>query len=305
MLILSNTITTQQYLLIPMKQRTVTAFCPGHISGYFRRIEGESVAATGSAGAGIVINEGVTATVIPADSTSVSINRVDSAGTTIAHLCGSPPIEYVLKKIGVTASVITECRLPISAGFGLSAAALLATLTGINESHSLTMSPHDIALLAHEAEVLHRTGLGDVAACQGGGRVVRSGPGIDAAISRVYDLPGPLFAVSFGSIATPSVLGSQEQMERVAAAFPSRQPENAEDFFRISRQFAEKSGLLPPEAGSVIRLCADNNVPATMTMLGNGVVAYGEKARSILAASGTVYTFTVAKSGAHIIGGRL
>ena len=69
----ANTGNTQQHLPVPMKQRTVTAFCPGHISGYFRRIEGESVAATGSIGAGIVISEGVTATVTPADSTSVSV----------------------------------------------------------------------------------------------------------------------------------------------------------------------------------------------------------------------------------------
>jgi pantoate kinase len=91
-------------------------------------------------------------------------------------------------------------------------------------------------------------------------------------------------------------------MERVAAAFPPGKPENAEEFFRFSRQFAEKSGLLTPEAGSVIRHCADNRVPASMTMLGNGVFAYGDRARDILSAFGDVYSFTVAKAGARIIG---
>jgi pantoate kinase len=134
--------------------------------------------------------------------------------------------------------------------------------------------------------------------------VVRSGPGIDGAITRSFDLPEPLFAVSFGPISTPSVLGSQEQMDRVAAAFPPGPPEDAEDFFRISRRFAEKSGLLTREAGAVIQNCADNNVPASMTMLGNGVFAYGREARDILSASGEVYAFTVAKAGARIVGGR-
>lgn len=287
-----------------MKKRTVTAFCPGHISGYFRRIEGESVAATGSIGAGIVVSEGVTATVTPADSTSVSINRKDESGNLVHYSPASPLLEYVLKKLGVTVSVMTECRLPIGAGFGLSAAALLATLTAVNRCHDLGLAPRDIALLAHEAEVVHRTGLGDVAACQGGGRVVRSGPGIDGTITRLFDLPEPLYAVSFGPISTPSVLGSQEQMDRVAAAFPPGPPEDAEDFFRISRRFAEESGLLTTEAGAVIRNCADNNVPASMTMLGNGVFAYGREARDILSASGEVYAFTVAKAGARIVGGR-
>jgi pantoate kinase len=288
-----------------MKQRTVTAFCPGHISGYFRRIEGESVAATGSIGAGIVISEGVTASVTPANSTSVSVNHRDEYGNLVHYSPASPPIEYVLKKIGVTVSVTTECHLPIGAGFGLSAASLLATLTAVNRSLDLGLTPHDIAALAHEAEVIHRTGLGDVAACQGGGRVVRSGPGgIDGTITRTFDLPEPLYAVSFGPISTPSVLGSQEQMDRIAAAFPPGLPEDAEDFFRISRRFAEKSGLLTSEAGAVIQRCADNNVPAGMTMLGNGVFAYGREARDILSAFGEIYAFTMAKAGARITGGQ-
>jgi pantoate kinase len=282
----------------------VTAFCPGHISGYFRRIEGESFADTGSIGAGIVISEGVTAIVCPADSPSVSVNRKDGSGNFIPYSSSSPPIDYIFKKLGVSVSVTTECRLPIGAGFGLSAAALLATLTAVNRSNNLRLTPHDIAALAHEAEVIHRTGLGDVAACQGGGRVVRSGPGIDGAITRSFDLPEPLYAVSFGPISTPAVLGSREQMERVSAAFPHSPPEDAGDFFRISRQFAEKSGLLTREAAEVIRRCADNNVPASMTMLGNGVFAYGSEAKDILADYGEIYGFTVARAGARLGGVR-
>ena len=84
------------------------------------------------------------------------------------------------------------------------------------------MDPHEIARIAHETEVEHRTGLGDVAACQAGGRVVRTGAGIDGRIERLFDLPEPVYAISFGPISTPSVLSSPEQMERVAQAFPAR-----------------------------------------------------------------------------------
>jgi pantoate kinase len=287
-----------------MKPRTVTAFCPGHISGYFRRVEGKSVSATGSIGAGIVISEGVTATVSPADVTSVIVNRKEKSGTIVHYSRSSPPLEYVLEKIGIAVSVTTECFLPVGAGFGLSAAALLATLTAVNQSHQLTLTPHDIARLAHESEVIHRTGLGDVAACQGGGRVVRDGPGIDGTIARLFDLPDPLYAISFGPISTPSVLGSPEQMERVTAAFPHSPPADLYDFFRISRRFAEDSGLLTPEAEAVIRRCDQERILSSMTMLGNGVFAYGRKARDVLSAYGEVYSFTVAGSGARIVGAR-
>jgi len=45
------------------------AFCPGHISGYFKRVMGQDAASTGSSGAGIVISEGVLARVAPSNQT--------------------------------------------------------------------------------------------------------------------------------------------------------------------------------------------------------------------------------------------
>jgi pantoate kinase len=234
----------------------------------------------------------------------VIVRRLDAAGACIETLSSSPPLAYVLGRLGITAAVETECRLPIGAGFGLSAAALLATLTAASRSHGLGLSPHAIAALAHEAEVVHRTGLGDVAACQGGGRVVRDGPGIDAPIRRSFDLPGPLCAVSFGPISTPTVLGSREQMARVAAAFPARTPADAKEFFSLSCGFAEASGLLTPEARTVIRRCRKNGIRAGMTMLGNGVFAYGPGAPALLGKYGEVFPFTVAAAGARITGAR-
>jgi len=284
-----------------MKPTHVVAFCPGHISGYFKRIVGDSIATTGSIGAGIVISEGVTATVEPADRTSISIKRRRSTGASFDLSSGSPLLEQVMENLSLTASVITECNLPIGAGFGLSAAALLATLTALNHLFDRGMNNEDIAQCAHAAEVAHRTGLGDVAACQGGGRVIRSGPGIHGLIERRFDMPEPLYAVSFGPLHTPTVLGSSAQMERVSSAFPKKTPENVEDFFLLSRHFAEHSGLMTQEVNKVIRCCDAAGVPSSMTMLGNGVFAYGRKAQDVLLPFGHVYEFQVSAIGAHIM----
>jgi len=287
-----------------MKPTKVTAFCPGHISGYFRRVEGKSIADTGSVGAGLVVSEGVTATATPSEKRSIRVICRDAKGNVLSTAHDSPPLSSVMDRLGITVAVETECRLPIGAGFGLSAAALLATLTALDRLFALRLTPHDIAALAHEAEVTHRTGLGDVAACQGGGRVVRHGPGIDARIDRTWDLAGPVYLVSFGPIHTPSVLGSPEQMDRVAAAFPAAMPKNPEDFFRLSRQFTLDSGLATPEVLEVLALCGKERVPAAMTMLGNGIFASGGKARSLLESFGQVYECTVARTGANIIAER-
>jgi pantoate kinase len=284
-----------------MKPTHVVAFCPGHISGYFKRIQGDSIATTGSIGAGIVISEGVTATVEPANRTSICIQRRNFQETPFEITYGSPLIEHVLENLNVTASVKTECILPIGAGFGLSAAALLATLTALNRLYDLGMKSSEIAQCAHAAEVAHKTGLGDVAACQGGGRVIRYGPGIHGLIERIFDMPEPLYAVSFGPIHSPTILGSSTQMDRVSSAFPKKIPESREDFFYLSRHFAEYSGLITQEVRDVTRICDAAGVPSTMTMLGNGIFAYGQGAREVLLPFGDVYEFHVSATGAHVL----
>jgi pantoate kinase len=274
--------------------RTAVAFSPGHISGYFKRVEGSEPGSTGSVGAGVVIDEGVRSTVVPAAATSIRVVRPGHVSV------GSPPVEYALDRLGVTAHVTTECRLPIGAGFGLSAAALLSTLTAANRLFGLGLSADEVAARAHEAEVFHRTGLGDVAASQAGGVVCRKGPGIHAEITRFYP-EEPLYAVSLGPLPTASVLSSPDAMERIAAAYPDRCPRDLADFCRLSRGFAEKSGLIAPEVQQVLRACDAASVPASMTMLGNGVFAAGVPAEVVLSGFGEVYRLNVARRGAYLI----
>ena len=171
------------------------------------------------------------ATVTPAERSSVVVRVRSREGAPAEVSRSSPPLASALENLGVSVALETSCRLPISAGFGLSAAALLATLTATNRLLDLGLSADEIAEVAHETEVIFRPGLGDVAACQGGGRVVRTGPGIHGTILRSFDLDAPVCAVSFGPIHTPDVLGSPAQMAQVSAAFPERQPETFTDFF--------------------------------------------------------------------------
>jgi pantoate kinase len=90
-------------------------------------------------------------------------------------------------------------------------------------------------------------------------------------------------------------------MERITSAFPETIPETIEDFFLFSRQFSERSGLITREVKTITRLCDTAGVPSGMTMLGNGIFAYGRKAHNLLMLFGHVYEFHVADSGAHIV----
>lgn len=286
-----------------VRDNTAAAFCPGHISGYFRRMVGRDPATTGSTGAGIVISRGVVACVRPAECTSIGIYVQDEDGRSIRVAGDSPPVRSAMDRIGVTAAVTTTCNLPIGAGFGLSAAALLATLTALNRLYRFDMSERQIAHAAHEAEIRHRTGLGDVVSCRAGGMVIRNVAGIDAPVRRILNLNRPLSAISFGPISTPAVLSSHVQMDRIAAAYPAGEPDGIDDLFSRSRDFAVRSGLITPQVQKVFAACDRLGVAAGMTMLGNGVFAYGENAREVLSRFGRVYMMTVARSGPVLLEG--
>lgn len=280
--------------------RTVVAFSPGHISGYFRKVAGTTPETTGSLGAGIVIDEGVQAAVSAAVVPSVAVRCLGAHGEVVAESAGSAPLEYVMDELGVTARVETSCRLPIGAGFGLSAAALLSSITALNALFALGMDRAGIAALAHRTEVVHNTGLGDVAACQGGGLVCRQTPGTTGAITRI-PLDETVWALSFGPLPTPEVLGSADRLAQVAAASPERCPRDLADFFRLSRSFAEKSGLIQPEVRAALAACDDAGVPASMTMLGLGVFAAGEGADEVLARFGDPIALRVAREGFRLL----
>jgi len=279
-----------------------SASSPGHLSGYFRPVYGPTPAETGSVGAGIVIREGVTATVWPAEKTGVTVERRHPRdGRVVEVIESSPPVEHLLSRIGVEARVKTACSLPIGAGFGLSAAALLATAVAADALFGLSLSPREQAELAHEAELAFHTGLGDVAACTGGGRDCRRGAGVAAPIERSFDVVEPLCALVFGPLPSPQVLQSGDAMQRVTAAFPEKCPGDVCEFFQLSRSLAEKSGLVTPGIRRALGICDSAGVAATMTMLGNGIFAYGDDAPDILAPLGEVFLLHPADSGARLL----
>ena len=266
---------------------------PGHLSGYFRRITGDTALTTGSCGAGIVIDEGVVARVVPSPSPVVRMhfqeNRLPGGGP--------PLIEYAMERLGVSAEVTTGSRLPAGAGFGLSAAALLASISALSALFDLGLSNPEIAALAHEIEVIHRTGLGDVAACTGGGIECRRGPGVGAEIERIPAAGSAIHAVSFGPIPTQGILGDPGRMEMIGRAFPGRCPRDIEDLFTLSRSFAEKSGLVTPRVREVLLACDRAGVRSSMTMLGEGVFALGDSAGQVLSPYGTVFRLRIAEKG--------
>src|SRR5437660_12917028 len=73
--------------------------------------------------------------------------------------------------------ILSETPLPVSQGFGVSAAAALSTALAMNDALGLGVSRQELVPLAHETEVECGTGLGDGVPASSGGMDVRWTPG--------------------------------------------------------------------------------------------------------------------------------
>jgi len=282
-----------------------TAFCPGHITGFFQICEHKEPLRSGSRGAGICTTLGATSTVVSKKGSGdieVYINGKKS---------DTPVTKQALARMilgrDIDLNVETLLDLPMSQGFGMSAAGALSAALATAEI--LGASLQTALEAAHEAEILHRTGLGDVAALSKGGVTFRKVEGlppygrvdrIRADVELVLGIVGP-------PISTPTVLSNQGARERIdligkecvegLEASPS-----LANFFRLSREFAMRTGLATEQVEEVLAEIDDLG-PASMVMLGNSVFASGEieEQKKILSKSGQTYRVRVDWKGPRVV----
>jgi pantoate kinase len=268
--------------------RSVTAWSPGHISGFFSPVLSENPDTTGSIGAGIAIEQGVTVTITGASRTTVhSLSRQN--GILYEKYFEPPILKDLLHRleIQIPLAITTECTLPLSSGFGLSASSLLALSYAVRAYCNLSLSDIECAMIAHEIEVLHRTGFGDVAGSMRGGALYRPVPGIRGGIigeSISYDEAEQITTLIFGPLVSDTILTSETALFQIKKAFPEQKPKTIEEFFLLSYQFAAKSGLMSEKVSRILNAAKKADIFASMTMLGDGVFALGQKGHVFLCA---------------------
>jgi pantoate kinase len=246
------------------------AFVPGHITGFFTKDPDPDPTKAGSRGGGLTLTEGVTVTVRPAESVSVTLN-----GDEIEMRA----VERVLETLQAPAAVRGVTDLPLGAGFGVSGAMALGTALATNAAFDRQLSRNELITVAHGAEVQAGTGLGDVVAQACGGVPLRLEPGgpqdnvLDriSARSRVeYHVLGEIqtAAVLEGNTDLITAAGKKALSDVVSEPTLSR-------FMRASREFARESKLLTTEVRDVILDVNEVDGTAAMAMLGKTVFALG------------------------------
>jgi pantoate kinase len=258
--------------------RRAIAVCPGHITGFFQVVEHDNVYATGSRGAGFCIEMGARTEVWMTDgdgSIDITIN-----GT---HMF-APVTEYALRKILQTGpydlNIVTTLHLPISQGFGTSAAGALSASLAL--CSLLDRPSHEGFEAAHESEIMNHTGMGDVSAMFRSGMTFRRKEGLPplGKVDRFDGDPEVVLCEVGNPIKTSDVLNDDKLRARINSSGKKCLEEFETDltvptFSRLSKRFAVESGVASPEALKAIA-AAEKFGHASMSMLGNSVFAFGD-----------------------------
>lgn len=168
------------------------AFAPGSITGLFAPGRNGNP----SLGISFAIADGVTARVVPAETTTIVR---DGAKISMA------PVENVLQSLGVSATVELVTDIPLGHGFGASGAATLAAAIAANKACSCGLDRDVILTLAHEAEVAAGTGQGDVFIQDRGGLIWDIGAGVNR-----RELNQTVEYATAGGIETTSLLSDDD-----------------------------------------------------------------------------------------------
>jgi pantoate kinase len=249
------------------------AYAPGHITGFFQIHEHENPHRKGSTGCGIVLNGGVTTEVRAGElieKTEILLNGKEVEGRTtrtVAEMITDVPVR-----------INSWAEIPIGCGFGASGAGALGTAYALNRALSLNQTAKSLTEYAHVAEVVNRSGLGDIAAQSNGGVVIRLQPG-GSEFGLVDGIPAHearVYCIVLGEISTNSVLKDRAAAERINTAGKTAMSEllkkpTLENFMSQAKEFASKTDLMSSRAKDIIETANASGGMASQAMLGDTV----------------------------------
>lgn len=281
-----------------------SSFCPGHVSCVFQPITSFDAMCSGSRGIGIRLNKGATATVEERDDGVVNI-----------FLDGSQSVAHITRMVaeslapGKGFDIRITNDLPVSQGFGMSAAGAIAA--GLCIADMTGQSRTAAFKAAHVAEVMGGGGLGDVAAVVAGSdipvRTVAGFPPFGRVENADFSIDALTLVVIGGELRTDSVLGDPFMLRKVREAATESMDSfimdpTYDNLYAVSNAFSSKSGLESPAVRRGMDRLKSKGYRAGMCMLGNSIFTDApEREVWALFGRGHVRTFKCASSRKEII----
>lgn len=299
--------------------KRITAYSPAHTTGlFFIHDIAEEVSRKGSLGAGFSIDYGVYSTIVSkeaeerlpaeeklqAEQNDTSSNTQPAPSRRPSYLVNGidvkphevPVSQTVFQRYLELVPDFEEKRLsveqridpPQGSGFGTSGAGALSLSLALNAALDYPLSDIETAGIAHEAEVLNRTGLGTVIGEYYGGGEIRTEAGapgygkiepfaVSAALKAVFTV--------FGPYSTKSALSDAAIRRRINTYGKRFYDEllagpTLEAFLSLSREFARKTGLMTERSSRVVDFLENEGYVASMLMFGDAVFTLLEEGKA-------------------------
>ena len=289
------------------------AFCPGHITGFFKAEVGQKrPELQGSLGAGFCINEGVTTTVKVTNSDKPHF-RIKVTGYQTDNTQVSEFVINEFFKIGKESFLVDvehAIAIPVGYGLGSSGAVALSLAFALNEAMQTNLSRTQIGQIAHNAEIYCKTGLGTVLSSYYGGFEIRTkqgAPGIGS-LKKIYNNSSAL-VICFSPISTKKFI--KDELSRINGLGGKMvdkllESRNYQDFLDMSLEFAKYVDVITPKMDSVIKDLQSNGFKCGVAMFAETVFTLVPKSKedqvmkTLKKYGGIVIQSKIDKSGARV-----
>jgi len=293
-----------------------TAFCPAHITGFFKAELGKGDSKQlGSLGAGFSIQKGVKSTVTIRDKIkhdisdfSIKVNGFETGDIRVSEL--------VLSKFsteGKFVDITHEIDVPVGYGFGCSGAVALSLSIALNDALECKLSKIQVAQIAHDVEIECKTGLGDVLASYYGGFEIRVKPGAPG-IGQVRKIDSKekrdVIIICFNPISTKKFLNERiTTINGLGGKMVNKliESKDTEEFQDMSVKFAKYVNVITPKMNKVITILHENGIKCGVALFGETVFSLvtkdqKDKVREILKQfdDGLIITSKIDNSGARL-----
>jgi len=259
------------------------AFCPAHVTGFFKAEleENTSLENLGSQGAGFSIKKGVKTIVRARKKTKYDITNFHL--NILGYQTDNAQVsEFVIEKFlnlvgpDVFVDVDHHITVPVGYGLGCSGAVALSLALALNQALDTGLSKENVGLIAHEAEIICKTGLGDVLASYHGGFEIRTKGGAPGhgIVKKIKSVNYTVVIICFSPISTkrfiterlPSINGLGGKM-----VTKLERSKNIIEFQDMSLEFAKYVNVITPKMARVINDLNNNGINCGVALFGETV----------------------------------
>ncbi len=257
-----------------------SAFSPAHITGFFKADldENKKPENQGSLGAGFSIEKGVTTTVEVEDSEftdfKIRISGYQPDNTQVSEFV----INEFLKNFdgNYFVNVHHDIKVPVGYGLGCSAAVALSLSYALNEAFGTKFSREQLGKIAHNAEIICRTGLGDVLASYHGGFEIRIKGGAPG-IGQLKKIPTEAYSaimICFSPISTKQFLKERlTSINGLGGKMVDKlvQTNDIGQFHELSVEFANYVNIITPKMKMVIEDLRSHGIKSGVALFGETI----------------------------------